>query len=348
MDLKNIWPFKPTEEEILANKKNNVIYVSDFSNNEGKYISVTDKVDYDINIKLSPKIEVRITYITKKDEIRGVKISKLLDGKIEEINLSTMGFERVLQFLKVFSEMDLKSLSSRSLILDKSIIKNEQQLIDFLNLIAKDPLGKEKLAEIAKNYSLLNRGDIDDLVDKKEAVGIFDRILNNNNEFEKYRKKINVSKKEEVWQRFFKDNSWILGSDYVEILDERTLDTDNITDYLLRSYDGFVDIVELKLPTEEFWTDSILPRSELTAAIMQCARYILETERRMNDHKQIKKLNNTPIAKPRITLLYGKSDKWKDEEKETYRVLNSSYHNITIMTYDHILERAKRMLGYNN
>ncbi len=346
MNFKRLLPVQVTDEEILANKRNRVIYVADFPHNEGKYISVADEIDYDISLKISPRVEVRITYITEKDEIKGVKISKLSNGKMEKINLSTMGFKRVLQFLQVFSQMDLKSLTNGSLILDKSVIKDDRQLIKLLNLIAKDPRGKVKLAEIAKNYSLLNKGDLDELVERKKAVNIFDKILKKS-EFERFKNELGVSKNEEVWQKFFKDNSWILGSDYVEVLDERAIDTDNIVDYLLKSYDGFVDIVELKLPSEKFWTKDILPTSKLTAAIMQCARYILKTEKRMNDHEEIEKLNNTPIAKPRITLLYGRSKMWSQKEKEAYRVLNSSYHNITIMTYDHILERAKRILGFN-
>lgn len=34
------------------------------------------------------------------------------------------------------------------------------------------------------------------------------------------------------------------------------------------------------------------------------------------------------------------------ENKDIHnRILNSSYHNLTIMTYDHVLDRAKRILG---
>lgn len=38
---------------------------------------------------------------------------------------------------------------------------------------------------------------------------------------------------------------------------------------------------------------------------------------------------------------------WDEQECEAYRVLNSSYHNLTIMSYDHVLERAKRMVGHD-
>lgn len=34
-----------------------------------------------------------------------------------------------------------------------------------------------------------------------------------------------------------------------------------------------------------------------------------------------------------------------DDQKEAYRILNTAYHNLTILTYDHVLDRAKRILG---
>ena len=44
-------------------------------------------------------------------------------------------------------------------------------------------------------------------------------------------------------------------------------------------------------------------------------------------------------------MIFGRSNDWNDEQKEAYRILNSSYHNLAIMTYDHVLRRAKRILG---
>jgi len=88
-----------------------------------------------------------------------------------------------------------------------------------------------------------------------------------------------------------------------------------------------------------------IPKSELTSATMQCNRYILQTERKINDLEFNKKIQNTPIIKPRITLIYGRSQSWGDKEKEAYRVLNSSYTNLNIVTYDHLIERARRLIG---
>jgi hypothetical protein len=48
--------------------------------------------------------------------------------------------------------------------------------------------------------------------------------------------------------RWFAENDWVLGSDFVRVLDERAIDTENVADYLVEAYDGFLDIIEIKRP----------------------------------------------------------------------------------------------------
>lgn len=344
MGLFNI--FKTSEADIIQNKKDGVIYVADFPGGTGKYISIAEVgTSADLDVKISSRIHLRVTYLANNEKINGVEIAKVDGDKIEKIHFSTLDFERILQLLSLFSELDLKAVVNKTVVFDKSIIGDSNEVSRFLTLIASDPEGKEKLGEVAKNYGLIKVGDIDNIIQKKEAVTLFENILNKQEEFNKYKKELGVGKDEEVWQKFFSQNAWILGSDFVEILDERRLDVENITDYLLKSFDGFVDIIELKRPSAPFWTAENIPKSELTAATMQCIRYILQTERKINDLEFNKKIQNTPIVKPRITLIYGRSNSWGDNDKEAYRVLNSSYYNLNIISYDHLLERAKRLIG---
>jgi len=44
-------------------------------------------------------------------------------------------------------------------------------------------------------------------------------------------------------------------------------------------------------------------------------------------------------------LIFGRSNDWNDEQREAYRILNASYNQISILTYDHLLDRAKNILG---
>jgi hypothetical protein len=40
-------------------------------------------------------------------------------------------------------------------------------------------------------------------------------------------------------------------------------------------------------------------------------------------------------------LVMSRSNNWDKEHRESFRILNSMYHNIDIVTYDMLLDRAK-------
>ena len=88
---------------------------------------------------------------------------------------------------------------------------------------------------------------------------------------------------ESQWQKWFQRNEWVLGTEFVRILDERAIDTSNISDFLMQAYDGFLDVVEIKRPggSLDFWaknTDhgNYYPSTDLTKAIAQSNAYIYE------------------------------------------------------------------------
>lgn len=146
-----------SEPDIIRNKKEGLIYVADFQNKEGKYISAVfdEKTEpYDIQLKISPRIELRITYIASHDQIEGIKITKVYGKKNETIHLSTLGFEGVLSLLHVFSGLDLKSLANGSLILDSSVVSDKDALRRHLNTILADEEGSKILAEVAASTTV--------------------------------------------------------------------------------------------------------------------------------------------------------------------------------------------------
>lgn len=167
-----------------------------------------------------------------------------------------------------------------------------------------------------------------------------------------FEKMLNNDLVENAWQHWFEKNTWVLGSDFIRVLDERSIDTQNISDFLMEAYDGFLDIVEIKRPEGgmKFWTPSqdhgnYIPSTDLIKAITQASSYIYEVEREANSVKFLERVNGVKTVKPRCVLIFGRSNEWNDKQIESYRILNSGYHNISIMTYDHVLERAKRIVG---
>ena len=157
------------------------------------------------------------------------------------------------------------------------------------------------------------------------------------------------------WQNWFQKNDWVLGSEFVCVLDERNIDTNSITDFLMRAHDGFIDIIEIKRPDRDltFWHSSkdhnnYIPSLDLIKAITQASKYINEIEKRANDLDFHERADKMKVIKPRCVLIFGRSNNWNGEQREAYRILNASYHNLTILTYDHVLARASRILGSNN
>lgn len=157
------------------------------------------------------------------------------------------------------------------------------------------------------------------------------------------------------WQRWFEANNWVLGSQFVRILEERHIDTENISDFLMEAYDGFLDIVEIKRPggSLQFWASTLdhgnyVPSSDLTKAVTQASRYIYEVEREANSVKFLERVGGVKTVKPRCILVFGRSSDWNDEQAEAYRIMNAGFHNLTVLTYDHILTRACRIVGLDD
>jgi len=157
------------------------------------------------------------------------------------------------------------------------------------------------------------------------------------------------------WQGWFEMNSWVLGSQFVRILDQRNIDTQNISDFLMQAYDGFLDVVEIKRPEGglQFWASALdhgnyIPSTDLTKAITQASRYIYEVEREANSVKFLERVGGVKTVKPRCTLVFGRSDQWNLKQQEAYRIMNAQFHNLTVLTYDHVLARAKRIVGIDD
>jgi len=250
--------------------------------------------------------------------------------------------------------------------------------IELTNLISYlqdnyEPLkeGVSKFISLDDSFSDKNINYLKELFNYSDKNELIELLLKNNvvsNEIllgieyanrliavEEFENMLEKDLREIEWQKWFKKNDWILGSEFVKILDERTIDTKNISDFLMQAYDGFLDIIEIKRPHMDlpFWAktkdhNNYYPSSELIKAITQSNNYIYEVERESNSQKFIDRVGGIRTIKPRCILIYGRSNDWNNEQKESYRLLNSSYHSLSILTYDQVLERAKRILNISD
>ncbi len=249
------------------------------------------------------------------------------------------------------AELDVKEPKSE-LTLDSEELEN---LISFIGKYYKPmelgvdsfiPVDDNQGSNILKRFKELTENDAD------KAKMILDSGLLNNDisliientkreaSLKQFENDLKENFLEPYWQKFFEENKWILGSEYYKILDERTIDIHNIADFLVKSNDGFLDIVEIKKPNGmNFWAntldhDNYIPSSDLVKAIVQCQNYIHEIETESNDNKFLLRLENTPIASPRCLLVFGRSYDWNEKQWLDFRLLKSSLNRITIIKYD--------------
>ena len=174
---------------------------------------------------------------------------------------------------------------------------------------------------------------------KATAIAEFDKLLT-------------ADAREQRFQSWFQRNAWVMGTTCVRILDDRRIDIENIADYVVESFDGFADVVEIKRPGLPFWASNkdhgnYVPHQELVKAITQAQNYQLELEREMDSVKTKRRLEGVPIAKPSSLLIHGRSADWDEEQFTAQRVLNAGLSNVSVLTYDQVLKRARALTGHD-
>lgn len=149
-------------------------------------------------------------------------------------------------------------------------------------------------------------------------------------------------------QCFLKENLWMFGNDYVYIVENGKINAQNILDMVPQNFESYIDIIEVKLPKERPFNfddshKNYYSTSHLTKAIAQTQNYIFELEKKTVD-EEYQKENSCKVIRPKGIILFGSQDPLNEEERQYLRILNSSYHNLQVITYQQLLEKAKNTL----
>jgi len=152
------------------------------------------------------------------------------------------------------------------------------------------------------------------------------------------------------WQRFIYTHNWLFGVNYKKPIEKTKISISGIMpDYLFPTIDGFVDILEIKLPKDPvIREDTSHPGSwkwspEANSAIGQVVNYLSEIDRqRLEIEKNIKDKYaiSLSLLKPRVYILIGNSTDWTSSKRDGLRKLNHSLHGIEIITYSDLLNRG--------
>lgn len=212
--------------------------------------------------------------------------------------------------------------------------------VNMSELVKEKPENISKLIEIAISEKI-DLSDVNKLIeisDRKKALEEFKQLYNNN-------------ATENLWQKWFQKNNWVFGSDFISVSEDRRIDVEHIADFIVKNLDGFVDVIEIKRPTESavFFESNkdhgnLIPSQALTKAITQLVNYLSQLEKRANDIDTTERVGK--ILKPRGILIYGNSKNWSEEEYKAFRLLNDSLTNVSILTYNMVFNRAKKMNEY--
>lgn len=154
---------------------------------------------------------------------------------------------------------------------------------------------------------------------------------------------------ESFYQQWCERNAWAFGNIYTMRDEVREIALGDSVDLLLeRTTDRFRDIYELKRPGHDvlrydashkshYWA------SEVSRTVGQTHRYLDALHEAaaagLRDHPEI------VAYYPYGTIIIGRSNEWSEARLRALHGLNARLHGIRVITYDHLLEQARRALA---
>lgn len=154
---------------------------------------------------------------------------------------------------------------------------------------------------------------------------------------------------EAEFQRLLKENPWMFGSEYSEILDRRKWTRDEQQDFVVRrTTDEYIELIEIKTPLEgrdlfkyDKSHDSFYAGAELSIVVGQVQNYIEKLDRARDS---IFANDGEDTTKIRAKIIIG-CDGDKDQQIALRR-FNGHLHRIEVITFDQLLKIAQRVLDY--
>lgn len=157
------------------------------------------------------------------------------------------------------------------------------------------------------------------------------------------------------WQSWIYKNNWLFGVNYKTPIEKTKINiTGVMPDYLFPTLDGFVDILEIKLPDDDVIIEDLSHPGSwrwsnvANKAIGQVVNYLCEVDRlRLEIERNIKIKYGYEISllKPRAYILIGDSSFWHVTKKEALRKMNHALHGIEILTYKDLLDRGHQAIN---
>lgn len=299
----------------------------------------------------NPSDSVKGWFIFQKKKLSGswenynsFPLSKLKDGEWIKLELKSSEIKKLLDYLPLLKELfrqhgipwgessfRITDQNAHSIISQLSKVRDKKKLKKAL-----EQLPSEGISNLSENL----------------LIGL--QIYKKEQTITQFKEKLKKELPESNWQKWIYENNWLFGVNYKKPIQKEKINIEGIMpDYLFPTIDGFVDILEIKLPADEViiedknhsgawkWT----PKAN--EAIGQIVNYLGEIDRlRLEIEKKYR--YKISFLKPRAYILIGNSSGWPTEKKEGLRKLNYALHGIEILTYKDLLDRGQSIIAQLN
>jgi antiviral defense system Shedu protein SduA len=169
-------------------------------------------------------------------------------------------------------------------------------------------------------------------------------------------RRIKNDKSERTWQDYLKQNITVIQQGYIALISKANIGVlgTRFPDFLLVTYDEYLDILEIKTPATEMLSEDADHKNyywnrEISKAIAQIENYIQAVEEigpTIRTKAQDLYGIDLRVIKPRGIIFAGNSSQFKADKliQDDFRLLNQGLKNVTVVTYDELLTRLQNYI----
>lgn len=151
---------------------------------------------------------------------------------------------------------------------------------------------------------------------------------------------------EQDYQKWFEQHPWVFGTEYLNRIPARQIDIESKVHIVLLSADGYVDVFELKKPSEVVLVGPSRNTYYAAAPVSQALSQAMHYLRLMNENRRrLEEAWGKGVFRPRAIIVVGRSNTWNEKQRQAWRNLRTSLQNIDLLTFDHVLARADRLIA---
>lgn len=170
-------------------------------------------------------------------------------------------------------------------------------------------------------------------------------------------KRIQNDRSESTWQAYLRQHITLIQQGYIELVPKANIDVVGAAypDFLLVTYDGYLDILEIKTPftrllLEDKSHNNYYWSTEISKAIAQVENYIhavVEIGDKIRNRVKDKFGIELRVIKPRGIIFAGNSAEFGGDKliQDDFRILTEGLKNISVVTYDELLIRLQNYIA---